>query len=46
MVRPLAADTNLLSHACPIDDIIQELSVQLTEFKALKAKQGPGITSS
>lgn len=46
MIYPLTGGTNLLSHACPIDDIMKELSVQLTEFKALKEKQGPGISSS
>lgn len=46
MVRPLAAGTNLLSQACPLDDILKELSAQLMEFKALNAKQDAGITSS
>lgn len=46
MIRPLAAEANLLSHACPIDDIIRELSVQLTEFKALKAKDNAVTTPS
>lgn len=46
MIRPLAADGNLLLHAAPIDDIIKELSVQLAEFKALKAKQDAGMTPS
>jgi adenylate cyclase len=45
MVRPLAAGTNLLSQACPLDDVVKELSAQLMEFKALKAKQDAGITS-
>lgn len=46
MIRPLATNSNLLLHASPIDDIIKELSVQLTEFKALKAKRDAGMTSS
>lgn len=44
MIRPFAANRSLLDQACPMDDILSELSAQLAEFKALKEKSGPRIT--
>ena len=46
MIRPFAAGRSLLEQACPMDDILQELSAQLAEFRALKEKRGPRITAA
>ena len=43
LIRPFETGRSLLEQACPMDDILQELSAQLTEFKALKNKAGPNI---
>ena len=45
MMRPFTANGNLLKQACPMDDILRELSTQLMEFKALKEKCGSSIAS-
>ena len=44
MVRPFRPDRNLLEEACPMDEILQELSAQLAEFRALKALHAPIVT--
>lgn len=41
MIRPFRATRSLLEQACPMDEILQELSAQLAEFKALKEDMGP-----
>lgn len=41
MVRPFRTDQNLLEEACPMGEILQELSAQLAEFRALKALNAP-----
>ena len=43
LIRPFEAGRSLLEQACPMDDILQELSAQLAEFRALKDKTGPHI---
>ena len=43
MVRPFRADRNLLEDACPMDEVLAELSAQLAEFRALKALQAPVV---
>lgn len=41
MIRPFDATRSLLEQACPMDEILQELSAQLAEFKELKENRGP-----
>ena len=43
MIRPFRAGRNLLEEACPMDEILQELSAQLAEFRALKALNVPVV---
>ena len=43
MVRPFRVDRNMLEEACPMDEILQELSAQLAEFRALKALNTPVV---
>ena len=46
MVRPFVADENLLEKACPMDEILKELSAQLAEFRALKALTAPVVATA
>lgn len=46
MVRPFAAGRSLLEQACPMDEVLLELSAQLAEFKELKQQRGPRITAA
>ncbi len=46
MVRPFAAGRSLLEQACPMDEVLHELSAQLAEFKELKKQRGPRITAA
>ena len=32
--------TNLLEHACPMNDVLGHIAAQLAEFQALKDKKG------
>lgn len=41
MIRPFDAARSLLEQACPMDEILRELSAQLAEFKELKENRGP-----
>ena len=43
IVRPFSANRNLLEQACPMDEVLQELSAQLAEFRALKALNAPVV---
>lgn len=43
IVRPFQTDRNLLEQACPMDEILQELSAQLAEYRALKALHAPVV---
>ena len=45
MIRPFK-DKNALAQACPMAEIIRELSSQLAEFRALKEKKGPAVWPS
>ena len=43
MICPFNATRGLLDQACPMEEILQELSAQLAEFKALKENPGPVV---
>lgn len=43
MIRPFDASRSLLDQACPMDEVLDELSAQLAEFKALKNNKGPVV---
>ena len=39
MITPFQTGQNLLDQACPMDDVLGQITAQLMEFKALKERQ-------
>lgn len=46
MIRPFNTTDNLLQQACPMGEVLQEVSAQMAELKVLKELYDPIVASA